>query len=375
MQDEFETTLSVDGFRSVDGQRRTARLKLDQEGIEAEDGERIRWRQASLRRDEADGAILVSAGSTVFGSAEPGFLRTLESAAGNDLDRQLARIQGLKTGWRGSQFIGCFAFFLLIGWTVTSIPGCYRSAVDTAIDSMPYEIDVALGEAAQESMDAGDVIEDEVVVEAMRAMLDRLSDHFGDTDVPAADVEWQIRIVESDQINAFALPGGYITVFSSLIEAANDPEMVAGVLAHEMAHVVQRHGLKRVGNQVGLMAGLRLVLGDAGGLIGIAGELFSLASANDYSREQETEADLLATRAMVRAGLDATAFAEFFEVLEREYGDVPSSLEWMSTHPGHDTRIEAIEVIIGEMEPVERRPLEIDWDEVQSRVGGESDGD
>ncbi|MEM9382229.1 MAG: M48 family metallopeptidase [Planctomycetota bacterium] len=371
MQDEFETTLSVDGFRVVDGQRRTARLRLDQEGIETEDGERIRWRQASLRRDASDDAILVTAGATAFGSLEPGFLRSLESAAGNDLDRQLARIQGLKTGWRGSQFIGCIAFFLLIGWFVTSIPGCYRSAVDTAIDTMPYDIDVALGDAAQESMDVGDLIEDEVVDDALRAMLDRLSEHFGETDVPADEVEWQIRVVESDQINAFALPGGYITVFSALIDAAEDAEMVAGVLAHEMAHVVQRHGLKRVGNQVGLMAGLRLVLGDAGGLVGIAGDLFTLASANDYSREQETEADLLATRAMVRAGLDATAFAEFFEVLEREYGDVPSSLEWMSTHPGHDKRIGAIGAIIDEMEPVERRPLEIDWDEVRARVGGD----
>ena len=202
----------------------------------------------------------------------------------------------------------------------------------------------------------------------MEDMVERLSDHFERTDVPASEVEWHVRVVQSEQVNAFALPGGYITIFTGLIENAETPDMVAGVVGHEMAHVLQRHGLKRVANEIGLFAGLRLIVGDTGGLVGLAGAVLKEASANNYSQTNESEADTFGTEAVLRAGLDPEALAEFFLLLKRKYGDVPTALAWMSSHPDHDSRAEAIRAITEGMERPDPDPLEIDWDDIQSRI-------
>ncbi|MEM9798910.1 MAG: M48 family metallopeptidase [Planctomycetota bacterium] len=372
MQDEFQTRLTIDGFVVADGRRRGVQLRVDQDGVETDDGIRVDWRRAKLRRDEADQAILVVGKEATVGSIDAGFLRSLESAAGNDLDRELARLQGLRTGVKGSQAAGCILFFALAVWLIGSIPGCYSSAVTTAIASLPYSVDEELGKVAQDSMEVGPEVDDEVVIAAVEAMVERLNDFFEDTDVPPSEVEWSVRVVESDQVNAFALPGGYITVYTALIAEAENADMVAGVVAHEMAHVLERHGLERIGNQLGLFAGLQLLIGNTGGLIAIAGELLVVAIGSEWSRDQETEADVVGTKAMVRAGLDAKALGDFFRLLERKYGDTPSALSWLATHPSHATRVEEIEELVETLEGVESRPLELDWEDVRARVG---DGD
>ncbi len=107
--------------------------------------------------------------------------------------------------------------------------------------------------------------------------------------------------------------------------------------------------------------------------MGIAGEILTMAIGNGWGREQETEADILGTQSMVRAGLDGNALAEFFLLLKEKYGDVPDVLAFMSTHPMNDARAEAIRTIIGEMDGVERVPLELDWDDIRSRVGATDD--
>lgn len=368
MQDEFQSFSSAQGFVVESGQRRDAEIRLGEDGLEVDGGLRILWRQARVQRDDADGALLIVGKDGTVGSTDPGFLRAVEGAAGNELDQQLARLEGLPTSWRGSQFIGCFAFFGLLAWGVISVPGCYRTAVDQTVASLPYTVDESLGEQAQDSMDVGEEIDDEEITEAIETMVERLSDHFEGTDVPTSEVEWQVRVVESDQVNAFALPGGYITVFTGLIQDAESPDMVAGVIGHEMAHVLQRHGIKNVANQIGLFAGLRLILGDAGGVIGLAGEVVKQATANQYGQANETEADVFGTKAMLRAGLDPEALAEFFLLLQREYGDVPAGLQWMSTHPDHDSRVESIRAIIADMERPPARPLDLDWVEIRRRV-------
>ena len=94
MQDEFKTHMVLDGFQVAGGQRRPTKLTLDQEGISADGGEREAWRHVKLRRDEADGAVLVVTRSRVLGSEHPAFLRSVEGAAGNTLDRELAKLVG-----------------------------------------------------------------------------------------------------------------------------------------------------------------------------------------------------------------------------------------------------------------------------------------
>ena len=373
MQDEFKTHMVLDGFQVAGGQRRPTKLTLDQEGISADGGERGAWRHVKLRRDEADGAVLVVTRSRVLGSEHPAFLRSVEGAAGNTLDRELAKLVGGTVGLKGSNALGCVGFIVLLWVMVTAVPGCFRSTMDAAVDHLPYSVDEELGEVTVESMEAGDVLDDPEVQAAIEQMVDRLSDRFEGTDVDPADVTWDVRIVESDEVNAFALPGGYITVYTGLIREATSPDMVAGVIGHEMAHVLQRHGVRRVANQLGLFAGVQLIFGGTGELVGMAGEVLALAKGREWDRAQETEADVLGTTAMIRAGLDARELGEFFLILKEKNGDTPDALSWLSTHPMHSARVREIEAQVDAAEGVAPDPLDLDWEDILRRVGGGED--
>lgn len=384
IQDEFRTLNTLSGFAVEGGRRVPQSLELAEEGIRAAGGKIIPWRNAKLQKDDSDDALLVLGRGVVLGSTDAGFLRALEGVAGNELDRELSRLQGLPTGWKGSGILGCLVFFGLLTWALSAVPGCYRTAIDKTVDSIDFEVDESLGEAGEESIDQemnlGPELEDEEVDAAVRAMVERLIPHFEGTDVPAERVTWHIRVVESDVPNAFALPGGYITVFTQLIEDADNPDMVAGVLAHEMAHVLQRHGLKRIANKIGLYAGVMLIFGSPSGLLGLAGQFGLLATEKFYDQDQETEADLFGTEAMIRAGLDAVELGRFFQLIKEKYPQqIPPSLQWLSSHPGHDTRTAAIESWIDGVEETdglpELRPLDIDWADIQARVTGEAEGD
>ena len=219
---------------------------------------------------------------------------------------------------------------------------------------------------AQDSMDPGGrVLENELLLEAVQLMLDRLEPHALQTkDTPW---EFRFRVVDSDQVNAFALPGGYITVFTGLIAESDTPEQVAGVLAHEIAHVTLRHGMRRMAHSLGMMAAVSLVLGDLGGLESIAVELFTLSKVNGYSQDQESGADTEGVRMMIAAGLDPESLADFFRLLEEKYGDVPDELSWISTHPQHQERIEAIRAQVASAGTLpEWEPLELDWEAVRA---------
>jgi len=374
MRDEFTQRDTADGFM-VDGERRQpAKLVLSAEGIGPEGTDPIPWNRVRLHRDDADGALLVVGKGVVVGSTDfDGLLRAIEGVAGNDVDRQLAKLRGEKTGFTGGQTIGCIVFAALVTFGVMQVPGCYRSAVDSTVASLDPSVDVQLGEAAQGSMDEGPVVEDEVVVGAIETMVERLQPHFEGTDLAAADIEWVVRVVDDDAtINAYALPGGFITVYTGLIEAAESPDMVAGVLAHEMAHVLQRHGLKRMANKAGLLVGLSLLTGDAGGVIALGSRFLDILLDSGYSRELESEADDLGVKAMARAGLDARSLATFFDILREKYGELEPLLQWMGSHPDHGSRIEAIDAILeGMPEQPEAEPLDVDWTAVREALGAE----
>jgi predicted Zn-dependent protease len=210
----------------------------------------------------------------------------------------------------------------------------------------------------------GPVLEDELVTAAIQEMLDRLTPY---RDLP--DARFQFRVVESDEVNAFALPGGYITVYTGLILESDDPAQVAGVLAHEMAHVTLRHGIERVAHQVASYAALFAILGDAEGLTRVALEVFTLKSVNEYGQDQESEADLVGVDMLLGARIDPLGLADFFRLLEEKYGDVPDGVAWLSTHPQHAERVRAIRARVQAADALpEFEPFDFDWDEVKARL-------
>lgn len=138
--------------------------------------------------------------------------------------------------------------------------------------------------------------------------------------------------------NAFALPGGTIIVTDALVRTFPDPNVIAGVLGHEIAHVSEQHGLKRVYRSIGTFLLVALIAGDVGPIVEdmlLEGALLlSLAR----SRDQELEADRIGIGLAFEAGYDPEALVHLFEHLSGD-NDVPS---WLSTHPTLDERVPAI---------------------------------
>ncbi len=159
-------------------------------------------------------------------------------------------------------------------------------------------------------------------------------------------IQYTFYVVNSNVVNAFALPGGYVYVNRGLVERADNASELAGVLSHEIAHVVERHGIEQVQRAQNANLGLALLYGvllgrNPGGLeqVGIqAGGSLVFAS---YGRDAEREADLRGVDYMVRAGYNPNGMVRFFNELLAERQRNPSRLEqWFATHPLTEERIQ-----------------------------------
>lgn len=165
------------------------------------------------------------------------------------------------------------------------------------------------------------------------------------------DYPYYFKVVQEDSINAFALPGGPMYIHTGLIKAAENEAQLAGVLAHELSHVVLRHGTHQATKSQFLQLGAILMGGAAsrgGGLSGALGQLGIGLGANSmllsFSRSMESEADLLGSYTMAKAGYNPIELARFFEKLEGQKGGQNSLVaRFLSDHPTPGNRIQAIE--------------------------------
>lgn len=162
---------------------------------------------------------------------------------------------------------------------------------------------------------------------------------------PGYKFPYQYRCVNDENINAFALPGGFIYINRGVIEAADDEAQLAGVMAHETSHVALRHGTNQVSKAEAwrIPLGLLGAAGGLGGLIGQVGAGFTLNSIIlKYSRDDETQADVLGTQILYDAGYDPRALEQFFEKIEADTkGKEPA--QFFSDHPNPGNRIGRID--------------------------------
>jgi predicted Zn-dependent protease len=224
--------------------------------------------------------------------------------------------------------------------------------VGKGINLYSLEREIALGKGlAQEVERSSKLIDDPVVTEYVNRVgqnLVRNSD---------ARVPFTIKVIDSDEVNAFALPGGFFYVNSGLILRAQEESELAGVMAHEISHVTARHGTKNATKgELMQMATIPLMLL---GPVGWAGyglyEGLNIAIPLTYlkfSRDSEREADFLGLQYMYKAGYDPNAFVTFFERIQvdekRRPGTIPKVF---STHPPTPDRIEAAQKEIARILP------------------------
>src|SRR5207248_2379041 len=207
------------------------------------------------------------------------------------------------------------------------------------------EKEMALGKSlAQEVERSSKLIDDPVVTEYVNRVgqnIVRNSD---------AKVPFTIKVIDSDEINAFALPGVFFYVNSGLILAADEEAELAGVMAHEIAHVAARHGTEQASKGELLnFASIPLIF--MGGPIGYgiqqAANLLVPLTFLKFSRKMEEEADYLGTQYLYKSGYDPSAMVNFFEKLQAKEKAKPGSVSTLfSSHPATGDRIKKVEQTI-----------------------------
>src|SRR5215468_163341 len=202
-------------------------------------------------------------------------------------------------------------------------------------------------EAAEEVERTVGLVGDSKVVGYVRQVAGRMAQV-----AKRSDVAWQFNVTDDIEPNAFALPGGYVYVTRGLVALLNSEDELAGVLGHEMAHVLERHAARRVGAATpfallfGIPAGiLGAVSPTLGGIVGGTGELASGVVLASYSRDQERDADKHGIVLAAGAGWDPVGLASFLHTLEREEalaGNDPNRRSFFATQPATPERVENV---------------------------------
>ena len=232
------------------------------------------------------------------------------------------------------------AVAVLAGVLVYGLP----AAASLVTRFVPVQWEVALGEKMLDQVvelfgffdesGAPEFCDGEEGLAVLQGLGDRLT---GGADSSYA---FHVQVLDSPMVNAFALPGGQVVIMRGLLDFARSPDEVAGVLAHEIGHVTQRHVTERLLESAGLAFFFGVMLGDIGsGTAALAGEQLIDMS---FSRELESEADQEALQLLARSGLTAEGLASFFDRLKGMDLGGNSALQLLSTHPTSRARAERI---------------------------------
>jgi predicted Zn-dependent protease len=174
-----------------------------------------------------------------------------------------------------------------------------------------------------------------------------------------------VEVVDSDLVNAIAFPGGNILIFRGLLERSPSADALAGVLAHEMQHILHRHGTENLLSQTALSGIFRLLSGEAGSLAKTLFDGVHILSILKYTRQLEEEADESAMMLLIQSGVDPAAMVKMFQVLSKHSSSLPEAI---STHPDMSSRLERLETLIQQDPEFKSRNVltETSWESLQN---------
>jgi beta-barrel assembly-enhancing protease len=183
--------------------------------------------------------------------------------------------------------------------------------------------------------------------EALQQRVSRIGQRLAaEADAPEG-IDFEFSVVQDERVNAFALPGGHIYVTSGLMETAGSEAELASVIAHEVAHVTERHIAERMATSYGVQALAGAALGQSPGTVTqLVSSLLQQGAIMKYSRSQELQADRVGVGTLEDAGYDPQAAIAMFRKLEKAGGD--GAPAFLSSHPGTGERIEQLQDIIAE---------------------------
>ncbi len=191
---------------------------------------------------------------------------------------------------------------------------------------------------------------------ALDSISQRLLDALGETPYP-----YKFTVIEGSEINAFALPGGHVFIFTGLLHTVENAEELAAVLAHEMGHIERRHTVKKLLKEVGIAVLASIALG---GEALPAEELLTGLLSTRFDRRYESQADEFSLDLLLSASLSPRHMAEVFRKFDASASDYDEYFEMLSTHPHNKSRIERADAFPIPPSFVER-PLPLDWAHVR----------
>lgn len=274
-----------------------------------------------------------------------------------------------------------WGIFGSVGMLLVAIPLCIILFMDNITGSLahhvPAEWEVTLGETAFGQYQLGQEFlpqdeTDTLLTPLIQPLLDHLeSDRY----------QYRFHISRDDQVNAFALPGGYIVINSGLILKADTADEVLGVLAHEISHITQQHSVRNIMGTAGIYLTINAVLGDMTGLLALVADAAPFLINQSYSRGFESEADEQGLALLHRAGINPQGLVTFFEKLRQQEKEqleemagednrdsVESTLQFLSTHPATEDRISNLQDRIDKLPHQRHRDLQAEFSALKERV-------
>ena len=281
-------------------------------------------------------------------------------------DRQLAKMltaapetSAQMARWHRETHKGLLAAGAILLTLMAAIAGLWLSRgriLDAVAAKIPVSVEEKLGQVGITQWEKlmGGFSEDQEAVKQLEALCQPLI-----TALPRNDYKFRFYLSKNGEINAAALPGGYIVVNAGLLSAANAPEEVQGVLAHELGHVMKRHSLRQLTGQAGLWITIGLVFGDQSGWVGFIAGNGALLLDRGFSRAHEREADDFACELLKKARINPQGMVSFFEMLKKKEAENPTlaaitkTLNLASTHPETEERIQALRRQVPKVPPAE----------------------
>ena len=277
-----------------------------------------------LKRNTGDARLTI---------ADSEFLDRLQPHAGHlrrkDLRSTNAKIR--MAGWIGATVAILAGFWFLLPF-----------AADPIASRVPLSWEEGLGRTVQRQalalMASGSrVCTDKAGQQAIEHLAQRLS-----AAMPSR-YRFRVTVVDDETVNAFAAPGGYIVVFRGLIDHSAGADGLGGVMAHEMGHVIERHGMENLVKALGLSFVMSALIGDTSGFAGIAGDMAQSLATSSFSRDAEREADRIAVEMLNRTGISGRGFQAFFQTMAGKAGTERKSIgRYFASHPGTGERAQFV---------------------------------
>ena len=277
-----------------------------------------------LKRDTGDARLTV---------ADSGFLDRLRAHAGH-LRRKDLRGANMKlqaAGWIGATAAVLAGFWFLLplaaGPVASLVPLSWEEGLGRTVERQ------ALALMASRSH----VCTDPQGQQAIERLVQRLSA------ARPSRYRFRVTVVNAKTVNAFAAPGGYIVVFRGLIDSSSDADGLAGVMAHEMGHAIERHGMENLVKALGLSFVMSALIGDTSGFGTIATDMAQNLVISKFSRDAEREADRVAVEMLNRTNISGRGFQAFFRTMARKAGPEERSIgRYFASHPATGGRAQYV---------------------------------